>query len=112
MCKNEDNGVLAWHATESLATWVEYAYQLKKYLLKDSTKRVFVYGREDEKPVEYKRVTHGRWLSVKLVDEADFEEVDGAECSVCGGTFSSEYWAKTFFKYCPYCGNPLDEVEE
>lgn len=50
-------------------------------------------------------VKHGRWLSVKLLDdEADFEEVDGAECSMCGGTFSSEYWAKTYFKYCPYCG--------
>ena len=101
MCENEDN-----------VKWVQYADQLKYYLLKDSTKRVFVYGRGDKK-VEYRRVEHGRWLPVKLLDdEADFGEVDGAECSVCGGTFDNEYWAKTYFKCCPYCGNPLDEVEE
>lgn len=55
---------------------------------------------------------HGHWIPVKLLDdEADFGEVDGAECSVCGGTFDSAYWAKTYFRFCPYCGNPLDEVE-
>lgn len=54
---------------------------------------------------------YGRWLPVKLLDdEADFGEVDGVQCSVCGDTFDNEYWAKTYFKYCPYCGTSMDEV--
>lgn len=58
-------------------------------------------------------VIHGQWLAVKLLDdEADFGEVDGVECSVCGGTWPSEYWAKTYFKFCPYCGAKMDGVEE
>lgn len=58
-------------------------------------------------------VQHGSWLPVKLLDdEADFGEVDGVECSVCGGTYHSEYWAKTYFKCCPYCGAKMDGKEE
>lgn len=58
-------------------------------------------------------VKHGQWEAVKLLDdEADFGEIDGVECSVCGGTYHSEYWAKTYFKFCPYCGAKMDGVSE
>lgn len=58
-------------------------------------------------------VKHGRWLPVKVMDdEADFGEVDGAECSVCGYTTNSEYWAKTYDKFCPNCGADMREVTE
>lgn len=58
-------------------------------------------------------VKHGQWLSVKVMDdEADFGETDGAECSVCGYSTNSEYWAKTYYHYCPNCGAKMDEVEE
>ena len=99
MCKNEDN-----------VTWVQYADQLKDYLLKDSTKRVFVYGRNDQK-VEYRRVTHGRWIPIN-------DQV--AKCSLCGMLETTHGKDKTgqalihkaTKKFCPYCGNPMDEVEE
>lgn len=46
----------------------------------------------------------GEWLSVKLIDDdSDFSEVDGVRCSVCGETYD-EYWATTYFHYCPTCG--------
>ena len=88
MCKNEDN-----------ATWVQYAVQLKYYLLKDSTKRVFVYGRENQK-VEYRRVTHGHWEDEYMDDQVI------ARCSVCNT------WNTARTPFCPHCGNPLDEEEE
>ena len=57
-------------------------------------------------------VKRGRWLAVKLLDdEADFGEVDGAQCSECGGAYDSGYWAKTYFEYCPYCGAKMDDEE-
>ena len=50
-------------------------------------------------------VKHGQWLPDKLLDdEADIGEVDGAQCSECGGAYDSGFWAKTYFEYCPYCG--------
>ena len=56
---------------------------------------------------------HGRWLVVKVMDdEADFGETDGAECSACGYTTINEYWAKTYYHYCPNCGARMYEVEE
>ena len=88
MCENEDN-----------ATWVLYADQLKDYLLKDSTKSVVVYGREDHK-VEYRRVTHGRWEDENMDDQVI------ARCSVCNT------WHTMKTPYCPECGNPLDEASE
>ena len=109
MCENEDNGVLAWHATEPLATWVEYAYQLKKYLLKDSTKHVFVYGK-DGKKVEYKRVTHGHWVENRRYYDLT--------CSECGKRPLFYYdeedcdYYPCLSKFCPYCGNPLDEEDK
>lgn len=60
-------------------------------------------------------VKHGRWLPVKIMDdEAEFGEVDGAQCSICDYTEHSEYWAKTYYHYCPNCGARMDlnEVEE
>lgn len=58
-------------------------------------------------------VKHGKWWSVKLLDdEADFGEVDGAQCSECGYAHESEYWAKTYFKFCPNCGAKMDGKEE
>ena len=96
MCENKKDGVLAWHDNESLATWVEYAYQLKKYLLEDTTKRVFVYGREDQM-VEYRRVTHGHWEDENVDDQVI------ARCSVCNT------WNTARTPFCPYCGSPMDE---
>ena len=50
-------------------------------------------------------VKHAQWLSIKVMDdEADFGETDGAECSACGYTTNNEYWAKTYYHYCPNCG--------
>ena len=46
---------------------------------------------------------HGHWLAVKGWDD-DLGELDSAECSVCHETQESEYWAKTYYKYCPNCG--------
>ena len=63
--------------------------------------------------MDTQEVKHGRWLSVKIMDdEAEFGEVDGAQCSVCGCTEHSEYWARTYYHYCPNCGAKMDEVEE
>ena len=56
---------------------------------------------------------HGQWLSIKVMDdEADFGETDGAECSACGYTTINDYWAKTYYHYCPNCGARMYEVEE
>lgn len=54
---------------------------------------------------------HGHWLAVKGWDD-DLGELDSAECSVCHETQESEYWAKTYYKYCPNCGAKMDEVED
>lgn len=55
-------------------------------------------------------VKHGRWESVKVMDDdAEFGEADGAQCTECGHTEYSEYWAKTYFHYCPNCGAKMDE---
>lgn len=99
MCENEDN-----------VSWITYAHQLKDYLLKDSTKRVVIYGREGHK-VEYRRVTHGRWIPIN-------DQV--AKCSLCGMLETTHGKDKTgqalihkaTKPYCPSCGNPLDEVSE
>lgn len=87
MCENESN-----------VTWVQYADQLKDYLLKDSTKRVFVYGREDQK-VEYRRVTHGHW-------EDENKDQVIARCSVCNT------WNTARTPFCPNCNASMDEVSE
>lgn len=52
----------------------------------------------------------GEWLAVKIIDdEADFGESDGAECSECGYTVSSYYWATTYYHYCPNCGAKMEK---
>lgn len=111
MSENKDTDTLVWYANEPYVSWITYAQQLKYYLLKDSTKRVFVYGRENEKPVEYIRVTHGHWIPLNDQD---------AKCSLCGMVETTHGKDKTgqalihkaTKKFCPYCGNPLDEEEE
>ena len=105
MCENKDDGVLAWHANEPRATWVEYAHQLKKYLLEDTTKRVFVYGKENE-VVEYKRVTHGHWL--KRMSVGGFAEKWEYKCSICECIEED----LNHLNFCPNCGNPLDEGDK
>lgn len=55
-------------------------------------------------------VRHGRWLAVKGWDD-EIGELDSAECSVCHETQEDEYWAKTYYKYCPNCGAKMDEVD-
>ena len=58
----------------------------------------------DMPTVDIVQCNEGEWLSVKLLDDdADFNEVDGVQCSVCGETYE-EYWATTYFHYCPNCG--------
>lgn len=99
MSENKDTDTLVWYANEPYVSWITYAQQLKYYLLKDSTKRVFVYGREDHK-VEYKRVEHGHWENENMDDQVI------ARCSVCNT------WHTMRTPYCPNCGNPLDEEEK
>lgn len=53
--------------------------------------------------VEAEPVKHGEWLAVKGWDD-EIGELDNAECSVCHEIQESEYWAKTYYKYCPNCG--------
>ena len=61
---------------------------------------------------EFVSVRHGRWLSVKVMDDEDkFGEVDGAQCFVCNYTEHSEYWARTYYHYCPGCGAKMDGGE-
>lgn len=60
--------------------------------------------------VDAEPVKRGHWLAVKGWDD-DLGELDSAECSVCHETQESEYWAKTYYKYCPNCGAKMDEVD-
>lgn len=51
-------------------------------------------------------VKHGHWIN------KGFEPV---RCSVCGITVDAINgipWAIKSFKYCPYCGAKMDEVED
>lgn len=51
-------------------------------------------------------VKHGHWIN------KGFEPI---RCSVCGITVDAINgipWAIKSFKYCPYCGAKMDEVEE
>ena len=61
--------------------------------------------------VDAEPVRHGHWLAVKGWDDV-IGELDNAECSVCHETQEGEYWAKTYYKYCPNCGAKMDEVED
>lgn len=71
------------------------------------------YKRRYDCPLKEVKPKHGQWLSIKVMDdEADFGETDGAECSVCGYTTNSEYWAKTYYHYCPNCGSRMDEESD
>ncbi len=98
MCENKDN-----------VTLVLYANQLRDYLLKDSTKRVFVYGREDQK-VEYKRVTHGRWIEHH--EPFTWMGYTTWTCSVCG--YECGYEKEIGFRTscCPNCGALMDEEDK
>ena len=68
----------------------------------------------DDCNVEFAPVKHGRWI----VCDDPYKTIDGRvfdgyrECSVCGYTTNSEYWAKTYYKFCPNCGADMREVEE
>ena len=66
---------------------------------------------ETQPTVDAEPVRHGHWLAVKGWDDV-IGELDNAECSVCHETQEGEYWAKTYYKYCPNCGAKMDEVEE
>ena len=47
----------------------------------------------------------GKWESIKKIDDdAEYGEIDAAQCSVCKFTEDSEYWAKTYYNFCPNCG--------
>ena len=51
-------------------------------------------------------IKHGHWIN------KGFEPI---RCSVCGITVDAINgipWAIKSFKYCPYCGAKMDEVEE
>ena len=61
--------------------------------------------------VDAEPVRHGHWLAVKGWDDV-IGELDNAECSVCHETQEGEYWAKTYYKYCPNCGAKMDESKE
>lgn len=109
MSENKDTDALVWYANQPKVTSVTYASQLKDYLLKDSTKRVFVYGREDQK-VEYKKVTHGRWVE----DRHYFD----LTCSECGKRPLFYYdeddcdYYPCLSKVCPYCGALMSEEDK
>ena len=47
----------------------------------------------------------GEWESIKKIDDdAEYGEIDAAQCSICKHTEDSEYWAKTYYNFCPNCG--------
>ena len=48
---------------------------------------------------------HGHWNK----EEDTLFRLCVYKCSLCGGEVLSEAY---FFKYCPYCGAKMDEVEE
>ena len=93
----------------------------RELIEKDAARRIISSPRSKEQmlrilenlpPVKADPIKHGQWLSVKVMDdEADFGETDGAECSACGYTTINEYWAKTYYHYCPNCGAKMDEVK-
>ena len=60
---------------------------------------------EDAPTVDTER--HGNW--VKENEEDNLFRFCVYKCSLCGGTALSEVH---LFKYCPYCGASMDEVEE
>ena len=72
-------------------TYIKYAKDLKRDLLRDDVKFLKVYG-DDDTCVEYKRVIHGHW---ELLTWA----FDYYRCSECGFEQRLEE-----FLYCPNCG--------
>ena len=59
----------------------------------------------DNTPVLEPERTKGEWESIKKIDDdAEYGEIDAAQCSICKHTEDSEYWAKTYYNFCPNCG--------
>lgn len=48
----------------------------------------------------------GEWEQIEIIDDDAESGVndEATECSICGYVYSSYYWAKTYFNYCPNCG--------
>ena len=62
---------------------------------------------DDQPTVEAEPIRHGQWN--KENEEDTLFRLCVYKCSLCGGSALSEVH---LFKYCPYCGASMDEVEE
>ena len=51
-------------------------------------------------------------VSPQTAFKDDEGETDGVECSVCGYTDINEYWAKTYYRFCPNCGAKMGEIKD
>lgn len=72
----------------------------------DAYDKAMIIDEIDEQPtVDTER--HGHWM--KENEEDTLFRLCVYKCSLCGGEVLSEAY---LFKYCPYCGAKMDEVEE